>query len=223
MGSLLNPLNMTRTAVGIALGVVRLGASGTYRAASAIGGIATNALIAPRSSASPVATASATMLHPTAPSLEGDPLTEVHQRGSEPSHGYEEDTHLAGERPDLGIRPLRSVDGPLRDARHGKAFSPASDLSRNRQSDPEDRHVDAGATLVAESADLGAQSGAGAHVHIDEPWSRYTRMTAGEVNDRLVAESDAVVSLVLLFERSHRARKTVISAAERELERRGSP
>ena len=74
--------------------------------------------------------------------------------------------------------------------------------------------------LVAESADPGAEEGAGAELRIDTPWPRYSRMTAPAVVDRLVAEPDSVVALVLLYERSHRNRRTVVEAAERELARR---
>ncbi|HEV7585468.1 MAG TPA: hypothetical protein VGO14_06780 [Solirubrobacteraceae bacterium] len=75
-------------------------------------------------------------------------------------------------------------------------------------------------SLVAESHDDGASDGAGAHVHIEPPWKRYTRMKAAEITARLTGEADAVVSVVLLYESTHQGRKTVIAAAERELARR---
>lgn len=74
--------------------------------------------------------------------------------------------------------------------------------------------------LVAESADAGAEGGAGAQMHIDEPWTGYTRMTAPAVVDRLAAETDAVVAVVALFEGTHRKRRSVLTATERELRRR---
>ncbi len=83
-------------------------------------------------------------------------------------------------------------------------------------------HVDEEAVLVAEFADPGAVNGAGAQIHIDEPWRGYRLLKAPEIVDRLVAEPDDVLALVLLYERAHRARRTVIAAAERELARRAA-
>jgi hypothetical protein len=74
--------------------------------------------------------------------------------------------------------------------------------------------------VVAESADAGAADGAGAQVNVEEPWSGYGRLRAADVAERLPAEPQAVVALVLLHERANRARRTVIAAAERELARR---
>jgi hypothetical protein len=84
-------------------------------------------------------------------------------------------------------------------------------------------HVDEQAVLVAESADPGAQDGAGASVHVREPWSGYRTMRAPEIVDRLPALPDEVLSLVLLYEtKPGRARRTVLRAAQRELERRAA-
>lgn len=74
--------------------------------------------------------------------------------------------------------------------------------------------------LVGEFADPGADNGAGAQVHIGEPWSGYRHMKAPEVIDRITAEPEHVIGLVVLYERANRARRTVIAAAERELARR---
>jgi hypothetical protein len=53
----------------------------------------------------------------------------------------------------------------------------------------------------------------GAVVHVDEPWPGYAAMNAPEIIDRLRVSDDAVKAVVLLYERSHRARKTVLRAA----------
>lgn len=82
------------------------------------------------------------------------------------------------------------------------------------------RHVDVEAVEVAEVADSGAEDGAGAEVNVEEPWANYTAMRAPEIVDRLVAEPDAVLALLLLHERRNRARRTVLAAAERELGKR---
>jgi hypothetical protein len=84
------------------------------------------------------------------------------------------------------------------------------------------QHVDAEATLVAESADPGAADGAGASVRVETPWPGYTRMTAAEIVDRLGAQEQAALTVLLLYERAHRRRRTVIDAAERELSRRAA-
>jgi hypothetical protein len=84
-------------------------------------------------------------------------------------------------------------------------------------------HVDEEAVLVAESADSGAQEGAGATVHVQEPWHGYRSMRAREIVDHLPAVADEVLSLVLLYEpKAGRSRPTVIRAAERELSRRAA-
>jgi hypothetical protein len=53
----------------------------------------------------------------------------------------------------------------------------------------------------------------GAEVHVDEPWNGYASMNAPEIIDRLGASDEAVKAVVLLYERTHRARKTVMRAA----------
>jgi hypothetical protein len=74
--------------------------------------------------------------------------------------------------------------------------------------------------LVAESADPAAAEGAGAQVRVGAPWAGYGRMRAAEIRDRLVTQSEAELAVLLLYERSHRARSSVIAAAEAELTRR---
>ena len=53
----------------------------------------------------------------------------------------------------------------------------------------------------------------GAVIHVDEPWQGYASMNAPEIIDRLGTSDEAVKAVVLLYERSHRARKTVLRAA----------
>jgi hypothetical protein len=55
----------------------------------------------------------------------------------------------------------------------------------------------------------------GAEVHVDEPWRGYASMNAPEIIDRLAVSDAAVKAVVLLYENSHRARKTVLRAAAR--------
>ncbi|MEA2243171.1 MAG: hypothetical protein QOD24_2727 [Solirubrobacteraceae bacterium] len=53
----------------------------------------------------------------------------------------------------------------------------------------------------------------GAVVHVDEPWQGYKAMKAPEIIERLRMSDDAVKAVVLLYEGSHRGRKTVLRAA----------
>jgi hypothetical protein len=77
--------------------------------------------------------------------------------------------------------------------------------------------------LVAEVADPGAEDGAGAELHIEEPWPGYRRLSAAEIIDRLAAQDEAALSVLVLYESANRARTTVLRAAERELARRPAP
>jgi WS/DGAT/MGAT family acyltransferase len=81
-------------------------------------------------------------------------------------------------------------------------------------------HVDTEPELVSESAQPGAEDGAGAEVHVQEPWPRYDTMRAPDVIDRLKAAEDEVVAVVGLYENLHKQRRQVLAATERELQRR---
>jgi hypothetical protein len=74
--------------------------------------------------------------------------------------------------------------------------------------------------LVEEFAEPGAEEGAGAEVNVAEPWEGYARMSARDVISRLDDAPTAALAAVQLYERSHKQRETVTSAAERELRRK---
>jgi hypothetical protein len=78
-------------------------------------------------------------------------------------------------------------------------------------------HVDEEVVLVAEVAEEGAEDGAGAELHVDEPWDAYDEMTAPQIRDRLAAADPVVAAAVNLYETTHKSRRTVIEAAERAL------
>jgi hypothetical protein len=78
-------------------------------------------------------------------------------------------------------------------------------------------HVDEDVVLVAEVAEEGAEDGAGAELHVDEPWDAYDEMTAPQIRDRLSAADPALAAAVNLYETTHKSRRTVIEAAERAL------
>jgi len=83
-------------------------------------------------------------------------------------------------------------------------------------------HVDREAVLVAESADSGAEGGAGAQIRIAEPWNGYGKLTAKEVNDRLATESPEALAVARLYETLHRNRVTVLREIDRRLAAAGS-
>jgi hypothetical protein len=107
--------------------------------------------------------------------------------------------------------PPATVEPPAR---------PLPDGPESPASPDEPEHLQAEETLVAEAADPGAEEGAGAELHVEEPWHGYGALTAPEIVDRLAVQSEAALSVILLYERAHRARKSVLGAAERELARR---
>ena len=80
-------------------------------------------------------------------------------------------------------------------------------------------HVSEEPTLVAEVAEAGAEDGAGAEVHVEEPWENYNLLGADDVIDQITGASTAVLAAVELYEQSHRRRRTVLEAVERQLRR----
>lgn len=71
--------------------------------------------------------------------------------------------------------------------------------------------------LVAESAEPGAEEGAGARITVIEPWTGYRRMNARDVIDRVRTASVAELAALRLYEARHRARRTVLAAVDRQL------
>jgi hypothetical protein len=87
---------------------------------------------------------------------------------------------------------------------------------------PEPAHVSEEPELVAEVADRGAEEGAGAEVHVDEPWEGYDRMTAAAIKGRLRMEGAAVAGTVRLYEAAHKGRSSVLEEAGRRTNARPS-
>lgn len=91
---------------------------------------------------------------------------------------------------------------------------------------PEPSHVSEEPALVEEFAEPGAEEGAGAEVHVEEPWEGYAQTNAKGVLARLSSATPAELAAVALYESSHRHRQTILNAVERELRSRngsGSP
>lgn len=81
----------------------------------------------------------------------------------------------------------------------------------------EPAHVSEETELVQESAEPGAEEGAGADVSVLEPWEGYGRMSAEDVIDRAGTATAAELAAMRLYEARHRARQTVLTAVDRQL------
>jgi hypothetical protein len=79
-------------------------------------------------------------------------------------------------------------------------------------------HVSEEPELVEEIAEPGAEDGAGAAIHVDEPWKGYEQMRAEDVIDRLAGTSTAELAAIQLYESGNRGRVTVLDAVKRELQ-----
>ncbi|MBA3261274.1 MAG: hypothetical protein H0T69_02125 [Thermoleophilaceae bacterium] len=78
-------------------------------------------------------------------------------------------------------------------------------------------HVSEEPVLVAETAEQGAEGGAGPEIHVEEPWPGYNRMTAAEIIARLRTETPVVAAAVSLYEAPHKTRRSVLEAAARSM------
>jgi hypothetical protein len=78
-------------------------------------------------------------------------------------------------------------------------------------------HISEEPELVEEVAEPGAEDGAGASVHVEEPWSGYEHMKADDVIDRLAGATPAELAAIQLYESGRKSRTTVLEAVEREL------
>ncbi|HUA05053.1 MAG TPA: hypothetical protein VMB27_14210 [Solirubrobacteraceae bacterium] len=81
----------------------------------------------------------------------------------------------------------------------------------------EPAHVSEEPELVRESAEPGAEEGAGADVTVAEPWDGYGRLSAKDVIDRTRTANVAELATMRLYEARHRARQTVLAAVDRQL------
>ena len=82
-------------------------------------------------------------------------------------------------------------------------------------------HVSEEPVLVRESAEPGAEEGAGARVTVAEPWNGYGRMTAPDVIDRISTATVAELAAMRLYEARHRSRRTVLAAVDRQMKLAG--
>ncbi|HEY6523928.1 MAG TPA: hypothetical protein VIY10_09190 [Solirubrobacteraceae bacterium] len=104
------------------------------------------------------------------------------------------------------------------------APAPAPPPAPAPASAPEPSHVSTEPELVQESADRGAEDGAGAQVHVvGEPWPGYRSLKARDVVARLPFATREELAAVELFERAGANRKSVVVAAQRALKKASPP
>ncbi len=96
-------------------------------------------------------------------------------------------------------------------------FTPPAPRVSPAQPIAEPDHVSEEPELVRESADAGAEEGAGAGITVIEPWAGYGRLNARDVIDRARTASVAELAAMRLYEARHRARQTVLDAVDRQL------
>jgi hypothetical protein len=127
----------------------------------------------------------------------------------------------------------RSYREPPREARPRKPEPPQRPPEPEPPQDPPARpvttevlggpaHVSEEPTLVDEFAELGAEDGAGAEVHVQEPWRGYREMNAKQVIERLAEASPAELAAVQLYESRHRSRQKILTAVGSQLQKANS-
>ena len=77
--------------------------------------------------------------------------------------------------------------------------------------EPAPAHVSEEAEQVAS---FGPSDDPGSTIEVQAPWPRYDEHSAAEVIKRVRSGDEATRAVVLLYERTHKARKSVIAAAE---------
>jgi hypothetical protein len=134
------------------------------------------------------------------------------------------DFHTAPDEPltriDLPPRPTQTqTAGPQASAGVAQAtlVDRGQPVDYDAPAPAESAHIDTDDELVEEVAEPGAEDGAGAQVHIAEPWAGYRELRAADVISRLAAASAEELAAIELYELSGRKRRTVIAAAQREL------
>jgi hypothetical protein len=107
-----------------------------------------------------------------------------------------------------GPAPSEALPGPV------SAPPIAADVTPARDAPP--AHVSEELRFVEAFAEPGAEEGAGATVHVEEPWKGYAQMTGNDVITRLSSATREELAAVAMYEGVHRRRKTV-PAARRQL------
>ena len=131
-------------------------------------------------------------------------------RPAEPAAGSLSDRE--GQKPSQRARPGPRPQPSQRPPRPTPAPAPAA--VPDPEPLPDERE------LVEEVADPGAEDGAGASLRVAPPFAGYDELRAADVIARLGGAELAELGETELYERTHRARRTVLEAIEREIKRR---
>jgi hypothetical protein len=120
-----------------------------------------------------------------------------------------QDAHGAGDAARNGSPPESRADRP-------QATRPAT---RRPPTEPPRReeHVDEGTVVVSETAEPGAEEGAGAELDVQEPWEGYDRMTGEQIIAALGQTSREALAAVELYEATTMNRRSILEAAEQRL------
>ncbi len=119
---------------------------------------------------------------------------------------------------EFSIPPHDSAPEPSVSAPLGDLSDPDGAEDLYAPEPPEPAHVSEEPVLVEELAEAGAEDGAGANIHIAEPWTGYRELHADEVI-ALASESDpGTLAAIQLYESSHKSRQSVLEAVERQLQ-----
>jgi hypothetical protein len=110
-------------------------------------------------------------------------------------------------------QPTRGRRAKARRAQPRRAKAPAA----TAETPPAEAAPSEEPELVADVAKEGAEEGAGAEVHVDEPWPGYDDMNAADIEDRLLAEGTEAAAAVRLYEASGKGRASVLEAASRNI------
>jgi len=114
--------------------------------------------------------------------------------------------------------PLVSEPAPVAEPAPTAEPTPAPDPTpRPAAAERRPWHVSEEPVLTEELSEPGAEEGAGAEVHVREPWEGYERASAKQIIARLGRANPAELAAVQLYERGRRGRQTVLAAVERQL------
>ena len=136
-----------------------------------------------------------------------------------PREGERVATDSGGPRTDVEIDTVEREPRTSAAARASTEAQPGATAPSESLPDLGRTHVSEDVEFVEAFAEPGAEEGAGAEVHIDEPWTGYAGLTANEIIARLRDASAEELAAVELYEARHRARPTVLAASEGQLRR----
>jgi hypothetical protein len=149
-------------------------------------------------------------------------------------HGHGEPDVFSGEvmpepDPRADPAPTRAPEAPTPPApAPPTASAPSTPPAPSTASAPapapaEPSHVSREPELVEEVAEPGAEDGAGAQIHVREPWPGYRSLKARDLIARLPSATREELATVELYELAHANRKSVVVAAQRALKKASPP